>query len=85
MGAYSFYESTRRSRVDITGISAAQKSYTYNYLYLLPQSRDRKIVDLGCSEGISLEWLLINGYQNIVGVDSDKVAIDLAKRSLNPR
>ncbi len=82
MQSGSFYESTGRENVSSAGVLAAQRSYTYNYLALLPESRDAVIVDLGCSEGISLEWLLMNGYRNVVGVDSDSVAIKHAEKRL---
>ena len=79
MKVSSYYESTGRGRIDSGGVSVAQRSYTYNYFNLLPKSRDARIVDLGCSDGISLEWLLMNGYQNVVGVDSDEAAIGQAR------
>jgi len=66
-------------------VLATQKSYSYNYLNFLPKSHNAKIVDLGCSEGISLEWLLLNGYQNIVGVDSDEFAIELCRKKFNSK
>jgi len=77
---HSFHESTNRGRIDKKAVASAQRLYTFNYLKLLPKSRNSKIIDLGCSEGISLGWLLDNGYQNLVGVDSDSVAIELTKK-----
>lgn len=81
----SFYESTQRHKINSAGISAAQRSYTFNYLSLLPSSRDARIVDLGCSEGISLEWLVTHGYKNIIGVDSDPIGTKVAKEKLKAK
>jgi len=40
------------------------------------------IIDLGCSEGMALDWLVGLGYENIIGVDSDSVAIEIARKKL---
>ena len=73
---------TNRNRLS-TKCEAILSHYTYNYLNILPKSPDSRIVDLGCSEGIALEWLLSHGYKNIVGIDSDQGAINIAKKRLN--
>jgi 2-polyprenyl-3-methyl-5-hydroxy-6-metoxy-1,4-benzoquinol methylase len=77
-----FYKSTGRDKVDSVAINKTQKSYTFNYAELLPTSIDARIVDLGCSEGISMHWLVQQGYQNVVGIDSDEYAIGIAKSYL---
>lgn len=83
MSKGSFYEATGRESVSASDISASQASYTYNYRHLLPASQQARILDLGCSEGISMEWLSQQGFSNIVGVDSDAVAIKRARERLN--
>lgn len=81
----SFYHSTNRVRIGEADVLATKKNYSFNYLSLLPANRDAHIVELGCSEGFCLEWLIENGYSNIVGVDSDGVAVDIAQKKLKDR
>ena len=45
----------------------------------LPKSKDALCLDVPCGYGNFLYFLDINGYVNIVGIDSDKKQIDLAK------
>ncbi|MBA3015415.1 MAG: class I SAM-dependent methyltransferase [Proteobacteria bacterium] len=71
----SFWEATGRKKITSHHREAAIGSYRYNYTKYLPASKDSLIVDLGCSDGISLQWLAGEGYRNVVGVDSDEVAI----------
>lgn len=78
----SYYISTRRSSVDQSGYEKAKKLYGHNYGNLLPVDRKAMIIDLGCSEGISLEWLMENGFSNIVGIDSDPFAIEQVNKRL---
>lgn len=63
----------------------AKRQYAYNYAAILPQHSTARILDLGCSEGIALEWLVDQGYENIVGVDSDEVAVERARDCLRGR
>ncbi len=85
MGRSSFYVATGRDRTGQAGELVAKDSYTYNYKQFLPQSKDMRVVDLGCSEGISLEWLAELGYSNVVGVDDDCIAIKYARDRLAGR
>lgn len=82
MNDSSFYQATRRHRADNASVAVTCRAYTFNYQHLLPASRQARIIDLGCSEGISLDWLVSHGYKNITGVDSDAVAIDIARKRL---
>ncbi len=78
----SFYETTERHSVDEGSWEVAKRSYAYNFNRFLPLDKTAKIVDLGCSEGIALDWLQGLGYVNIVGIDSDEVALKEAKKKL---
>lgn len=78
----SFYRATDRQRITQESRDAVREQYSHNYTTLLPRERDAHILDLGCSEGIALEWLMDNGYNNVVGVDSDQVAIAQARERL---
>lgn len=81
MHNYSFYESTGRGSGGGDEI-ATRIFYSHNYSRFLPTEKQAKIVELGCSEGVALEWLFTQGFKNIVGIDSDKVAISLARERL---
>jgi len=78
----SFYESTRRKQVSQSDVLATIKGYDFNYSSYLPSSKEARIVDLGGSEGISLEWLISSGYRNIVSGDLDQVATSHARTRL---
>jgi len=78
----SYYESTRRVQVDDKAKLATQQSYNYNYSSMLPESCNANILDIGCSEGVSLEWFVSNGYLNVTGIDTDEFAIQFAQERL---
>jgi len=80
MQSNSFYKSTKRERISTKLMQAAKRSYSYNYNAFLPNDKSAKIVDLGCSEGLSLEWLYESGFNNLTGVDSDDFAVGIAKK-----
>jgi 2-polyprenyl-3-methyl-5-hydroxy-6-metoxy-1,4-benzoquinol methylase len=40
-----------------------------NYARHLPADKAVPILDLGCGNGMLLEWLRSKGYSNLVGVD----------------
>lgn len=79
----SFYEATERHRADEASFDLAKQSYTYNFKKFLPLDKESKIIDLGCSEGIALDWLQGLGYVNIIGVDTDDVALEQARKRVN--
>jgi len=78
----SFWKATNRHKLTPKDWHKAQSSYDFNYSNLLPHSKDAPIVDLGCSEGIALQWLVSMGYKNVKGVDSDNIAIGHARNLL---
>jgi len=81
----SFYEATGRKRLVQRDLRRVKRWYMYNYSRILPPSKTALIVDLGCSDGLAMEWLAELGYQNLYGIDSDEVAIVVARNSLRER
>jgi SAM-dependent methyltransferase len=49
----------------------------------LPANRRAKIIELGCSEGTILQWLTEQGYGQVIGVDSDDIAIGMGRNRLS--
>lgn len=85
MEGRSYYDSTNRQRIASDDILASQQAYTFNYSTYLPTLNSARIIDIGCSEGIALEWLTSLGYNNIVGVDSDLASIQAARIKLSSK
>jgi 2-polyprenyl-3-methyl-5-hydroxy-6-metoxy-1,4-benzoquinol methylase len=46
----------------------------------LPPDRDTLVADVGCGQGAWLEWAASQGYKNLIGIDSSRGELDLAKR-----
>jgi SAM-dependent methyltransferase len=47
-----------------------------NYQRWLPESRDAAVLDLGCGRGRVIRYLASLGFENVMGVDIDKEAVD---------
>ncbi len=47
-----------------------------HYLPFFPESKDAKILDMGCGGGLFLKFCLQHGYTNVSGLDSDPSLID---------
>ncbi len=54
------------------------KIYDLNLKTILPQDKDRKILELGCGSGFFLKYLLNNGYINCSGIDFSEQQISKA-------
>jgi len=78
----TYFSATNRQRFSERDVDRVQVLYRLNYAPVLPADRDAVIVDLGCSEGIALEWLADLGYKNLLAVDSDQVAVSIARERL---
>ena len=48
----------------------------YNYSPLLPNNKNARILDAGCGHGRILNFLYEKAYQNLLGVDRDKEALE---------
>jgi SAM-dependent methyltransferase len=54
------------------------KIYDINYKTILPEGRNKKILELGCGPGFFLKYLSDHGYNNCQGIDSSEQQIRLA-------
>ena len=61
--------------------SKVQRTYHKNYARHLPP-QDERIGDLGCSEGLFLEYLARRGFRRLVGVDLDGEALSACRERL---
>lgn len=50
--------------------------YKKNHLQFLPTDKESKILDIGCGNGLFLNFLLNNGYKNIQGIDNNSINIE---------
>ena len=69
-----------------SGFASFYEYYSYNYLPLLPEDRASSILVISCGPGYLLNVLKANGYENVIGIDSDsgKIQAGIA-RQLNCR
>ena len=66
------------------GYTTLYKFYKYNYLKHIPQDRNANILVISCGPGYFVDMLNRNGYQHVLGIDSFKDKVELArKRQLN--
>ncbi len=47
----------------------------------LPLDRKARIVDLGCGKGFLVQFLLQEGYKNVLGIDTSQEQVEFAKKS----
>jgi SAM-dependent methyltransferase len=50
--------------------------YRHNYKEFLPKNKEANILEVGCGQGYFLDFLGERGYQNILGVDLSREAIE---------
>jgi cyclopropane fatty-acyl-phospholipid synthase-like methyltransferase len=81
----SYTETIRRPQLSPKEYRKVREHYSFNYGKFLPFSKDASILDLGCSEGLALAWLLDEGFSNVRGVDADHAAIARARRCFEGR
>src|SRR5947208_5669256 len=84
LDAHSNYISTRFSSTHDPGdIGDLYKRYRpfakYNFIRHFPQSKDLRIVDIGCGFGQMLHALKHYGYDNVTGVDLSPECVDFCK------
>lgn len=66
------------------GYTTLYKFYKYNYLKHIPQDRNANILVISCGPGYFVDMLNRNGYQHVLGIDSFKDKVELARnRQLN--
>jgi 2-polyprenyl-3-methyl-5-hydroxy-6-metoxy-1,4-benzoquinol methylase len=58
--------------------------YKHNYVRYMPRNRDARILTISCGPGYLVHTLTVEGYTNVLGIDSDPVKVAHAhRRSLN--
>lgn len=66
------------------GYSSFAQYYIHNYLPRLPEDKESEILVISCGPGYLVDVLRERGYQNVLGIDSDKEKIAYAtNRELN--
>lgn len=82
MNNLSYYLATNRNRISDRDKLSTFSNYSFNYLKYMPVSKTARILDVGCSEGVSLSWLSELNHSDITGIDSDQDAIKIAQERL---
>jgi SAM-dependent methyltransferase len=62
------------------GYSSFYEYYRQNYLPKMPNDKACEILVISCGPGYLVETLSINGYINVLGIDSDSEKVSHAKR-----
>src|SRR5690349_10654925 len=62
------------------GFKSFTAYYRANYLGRLPQNRNTSILVVSCGPGYLVNMLREHGYTNVLGIDSDPVKVEHAKR-----
>jgi len=60
------------------------KQYRFLINKLLPQNKESRILDAGCGSGFFLEFLICEGYKNIIGVDVSHEQVECARKKNLP-
>jgi 2-polyprenyl-3-methyl-5-hydroxy-6-metoxy-1,4-benzoquinol methylase len=79
---YDHYVSTgygRIHRFSRTEYDLYARFFHRNYSPHLPESRDARILDLGCGPGHFLYFLREAGYRNYLGVDASKECVEICR------
>lgn len=54
--------------------------YRHNYLRHLPAEREARILVVSCGPGYLVDVLRVEGYRNVIGIDSDPAKVEHARR-----
>lgn len=72
--------SNYKSNADLAAANSGQTAYYTQFIQLfIPQSRDARILDLGCGGGALLAQLAAMGYNSICGVEQRPEAAQIAE------
>ena len=84
MNHFDYYEYQTKARgvnslTEIREI-ALTREHVYNRILLpnIPNNKDARIVELACGHGSLLYWLKMQGYQQVLGIDSSQEQLNLA-------
>ena len=77
---YASYRATGYEAENPDGLNANLiESYRAELGSLLPSDKKASILDLGCGSGFLLQFLIREGYENVLGVDISKEQVEFAK------
>ncbi len=77
---YASYRATGYEAANPEGLSDNLiESYRADLGSLLPSDKKARIVDLGCGSGFLVQFLIRDGYKNVLGVDVSKEQVEFAK------
>ncbi|HEX5420429.1 MAG TPA: class I SAM-dependent methyltransferase [Gammaproteobacteria bacterium] len=62
------------------GYSSFYAYYKHNYLPYMPRNKAARILVISCGPGYLVNLLAAQGYENVVGIDSDEQKVAYAKR-----
>jgi SAM-dependent methyltransferase len=62
------------------GFKSFTAYYKANYLARMPKNRDASILVVSCGPGYLVNMLKEHGYSNVLGIDSDPVKVEHARR-----
>ncbi|HCY77913.1 MAG TPA: hypothetical protein DHV28_18560 [Ignavibacteriales bacterium] len=83
---YDKYHSTFKQHYIKDGFISKKSEYDYFRLKFLPLIRgyntNSSILDLGCGQGILMDFLRKSGYTNLQGIDISEEQIAIAKKSI---
>ncbi len=74
---YAAYATTHAGEVDIP---ATRLAFRNDLLPLMPESRQARVLDIGCGQGALVEAVLAAGYNNVRGVDVSPEQVHIAHR-----
>ena len=63
-----------------SGYGSFRQYYAANFLPHIPEDRAARILVVSCGPGYLVDLLVDEGYQNVLGIDSDAAKIEFARR-----
>jgi SAM-dependent methyltransferase len=63
-----------------SGYKSFSAYYRANYLPHIPSDRNAKILVVSCGPGYLVDLLAVQGYRNVLGIDSDPAKVEHARR-----
>ena len=77
---YASYRTGHYEAINPGSLSSSQiQDYRSDFAGFLPPDRKARVVDLGCGKGFLVEFLLREGYENVLGVDTSQEQVEFGK------
>ncbi len=78
---YASYRTTAYEQVNPGGLNRHHiENYASELGDLLPLDKHARILDLGAGKGFLVQFLMLKGYENVLGVDVSQDQVDFARR-----